>query len=160
MFGLALCLLLPVAAMGQRRAPKPQIPRICGDPTVKCKTDYKFEPYQLPFEVRDSLGPIQETEAFFAVVVKTLRTKENECERFITEAARLSLQKDFPRNKVFTDRCPEPGEIFYTGFDYKIRIMGIYGGKTPAEAQQILNRVKDKYPTAAIKKMRSGFNGT
>jgi hypothetical protein len=158
----ALCVVvLALPALAQRRQPKPQVPRVCGDPTVKCKTDAEFKPHQLPFAVKFTLGPIQETELFYAVVVSTLRVKENECEkRFITEAARLALQKEFPRHKVFTDRCPEPDELYYTGFDYKTRIMAIYAGKTRAEADKILAKVKDRYPAAAVKRMRAGFNGT
>ena len=158
-----LCLFLTTNAVAQRQAkgkPKPQIPRICGDPTVRCRTDVKFEPHQLPFEVKDSGGPIQETQAFYAVVLKTLVTKEAECERFFIESERKELQAKFPHNKVFSDRCPEPGEIYYTGFQYKTRIIAIYGGGTAAAANKILTQVKEQYPKAVVRRMRAGFNGT
>ncbi len=163
-FSLAcLCFFTAAGAAAQRRQPakpKPQIPRICGDPTVRCRTDYTFEPHQLPFVVKDSGGPIQETEAFYAVVLKTLVTKEAECERFFIESERKELQVKFPHNKVFSDRCPEPDEIYYTGFQYKTRIIAIYGGSTAAAANKILTQVKEQYPKAVVRRMRAGFNGT
>lgn len=149
-------------AHAQRRQPKPkpQVPKVCGDPTLQCVTDFNFQPYQLPLAVKDSGGPIQETAVFYAVVLKTQRTKEAECEKFIAEEERLAVQELFPRHKVFTDRCPEPGELYYTTFDYKTRILAIYAGRKAADATAILKQVKAKYPKAAIRPMRAGFNGT
>ena len=156
---ISLCLTTDSLAQKQRPA-KPQIPRVCGDPTARCRTDFKFEPHQLPFEVKDSGGPIQETQAFYAVVLKTLVTKQAECERFFIESERKELQVKFPHNKVFSDRCPEPGEIYYTGFQYRTRIIAIYGGSTAAVANKILAKVKEQYPKAVVRRMRAGFNGT
>jgi hypothetical protein len=85
-----------------------------------------------------------------------------ECERFISEEDRLEAQSLFPRNKVFTSRCTEPGDLYYTDTDPKQRFMAVYAGRTRAEAERTLERVKatGKYPGANLRRMRAGFNGT
>lgn len=160
LLGLVLLLLSGTAVNAQRRKAKPQIPKICGDPTVQCASDFNFQPHHLSFKVKDTNGPIQESEVFYAIVLRTIRTKQADCETFVPEKERLAVQELFPHNKVFTDRCPEPGELYYTGFDYKVRIIGIYAGRKAADATAILKAVKAKYPKAVIRPMRTGFNGT
>ena len=165
---LLCCLLLsilyssaPTIARGQKgKAKKPQILRVCGDPTVRCVTEAEFAPHQLPFAIKFKNGIIQEGEWFFAVALKSIRVPEDNCETFVPENERLEAQKLFPHNKVFTDRCYDPGELFYEGFKPDARALAVFGGRTRAEAGKILEQAKAKYPGAFIRRTRTGFNGT
>jgi hypothetical protein len=158
LFGFVL--LLSATVPGQRRTSKPQILRVCGDPTVRCITEAEFAPHQLPFAIKFKNGIIQEGEWFFAVVLKSIRVPEENCETFVSEKERLEAQKLFPHNKAFTDRCYDPGELFYEGFKPDARTLAVFGGRTRAEAEKILTQAKTKYPAAFIRRTRTGFNGT
>ena len=137
---------------------------VCGDPNVRCRTgDITFPPHNLPFVIPRN-AVIWETEQFYAVILKSFRVGDEfgECERFVSEDERLEAQRLFPRNKVFTSRCTEPGDLYYTNTDPKTRFMAVYAGRTRAEADRFLARVKEtgKYPGANLRRMRAGFNGT
>jgi hypothetical protein len=138
---------------------------ICGDPTAPCRNanNVEFPPHNLPFQI-PRRAVIWETEQFYAVVLKSMRVADEfgECERFISEQDRLEAQALFPRNKVFTSRCTEPGDLYYTNTDPRQRFMAVYAGRTRAEAERTLERVKAtaKYPGANLRRMRAGFNGT
>ena len=68
----------------------------------------------------------------------------------------------FPRNKVFASRCFEPGDLFYTGVAEDSQFVAVYAGRTRAEGQAMLARVKatGRYPGANLRRLRAGFNGT
>ena len=137
---------------------------VCGDPTASCRTgDVTFPPHNLPFQIPRN-AVIWETEQFYAVVLKSFRVEDEfgECERFVSEDEREEAQKLFPRNKVFTSRCTEPGDLYYTNTDPKQRFMAVYAGRTRAAADAMLEKVKatGKYPGANLRQMRAGFNGT
>ena len=160
MFGLVAC---GASASAQRRTkPRSAIP--CPDPTVACPTSVEFKPYQLPFSVPAD-AVIYETEMFYAVILKSVRDKTQDCTQttlFIPEADRLEAQKLFPRNKVFASRCYEAGNSYYEGIDPEVMFMAVYAGRTRAEAQATLARVKatGKLPDAYLKRTSTGFNGT
>ena len=157
MFGL-LCL----PSVEAQRGKKPKLAKICGDPTKTCKTSTQFEPNDLPFEVAEN-AVIWETEKFYAVILKSFKVNDEECEtKFVSEDERLATQELFPNNKVFTNRCPEPTFLFYDPIDYHVRFMGVYGGKTKVEAAKVLEKVKatGQFSGAYIKQLRAGFNGT
>lgn len=151
------------AAVGQSRAPRKQVKRasICGNPKVACKTSVTFEQYDLPFRVPESLV-IFDTELFYAIVLKSIPAKEEDCKVFVPEAERLPAQALFPDHKVFTSRCADVETLFYTNVNPKFRIMAVYGGTTLAEAKRVLEAVKatGKFPGANLRRMRTGFNGT
>jgi hypothetical protein len=139
---------------------------ICGNPKVTCKTSIPFEPNDLPFRVPER-SVIVDTELFYAIILKSLRTKEEDCDVFVPEAERLAAQALFPDHKVFTSRCADPGMpgsgmLFYTNMNQNSRIMAVYAGTTLAEAQRVLAAVKatGKFPGAFMRRMRTGFNGT
>jgi len=163
---LLLCLPLTGAGKAQRgqTRPKPQ-PRgaVCGDPTLACKTgDVKFEPHDLPFRI-SAQAVIWESEPFYAVILHSVRAAEDDCRKFVPEAERLAAQGLFPRHKVFADRaCGEPGETYYTGTRPGTRFMAVYAGRTRAEANALLARVKatGKFAGANLRRMSIGFNGT
>ncbi|HWW75899.1 MAG TPA: hypothetical protein VNZ44_10900 [Pyrinomonadaceae bacterium] len=162
-----LCLvLLASAACGAAAAQRGKnIPRrpavICPDPTVRCRTSVPFEPHQLPFRVPPN-AVIFETEKFYAVILKSGRDKTQDCTGFVPESERLEAQKLFPRQKVFASRCYEPDELYYEGVDPDVRFMAVYAGRTRAEADATLAKVKATglFPGAYLKRTSTGFNGT
>jgi hypothetical protein len=149
------------AAQGGRRPQR--LAAVCPDPTVRCPTSIEFQPHQLPFRVpRD--GAIWETQQFYAVILKSVRdeSRGGDCNIFVPEPERVEAQALFPRNKVFASRCFEPGDLFYTGVAEDTQFMAVYAGRTRAEGQAVLAKVKatGKYPGANLRRMRTGFNGT
>jgi hypothetical protein len=139
---------------------RPQKGRICGDPTAPCKTAGSFDPNDLQFVIPKN-AVIWESETFYAIVLKSVKADDN-CEKFIPENQRLDAQALFPKNKVFTSRCEAGGSLYYTGVDSKYYFMAVYGGKTEAEAARMLQTIKatGKFPSANIRRMSAGFNGT
>jgi hypothetical protein len=134
---------------------------ICGNPVVACKTSVTFQPHDLAFRVPGN-AVIFDTELFYAIILKSVSAPNDSCDVFVPESDRLQTQALFPDRKVFTSRCTEPGELFYTNVSDKHRIMAVYAGTTLAEAKRVLQAVKvaGKFPGANIRQMRTGFNGT
>ena len=139
---------------------------ICGNPTVACKTSVPFEPNDLPFRVPAN-SVIFDTELFYAIILKSVGTSEDDCTVFVPENERLQTQALFPEHKVFTSKCADPGGenpglLFYTNVNPKVKIMAVYGGTTLAEAKRVLEAVKatGNFPGANLRLMRTGFNGT
>jgi hypothetical protein len=134
--------------------------QICGDPAMSCGAANEFQPHDLSFRIPRN-AVIWESEMFYAIMLKSVSAKNN-CDVHVSEDERLEAQSLFPRNKVFADRCPEPGTVFYSGTNSDYRFMAVYAGKTRAEAARMLARVKatGKYPTANLRRMSAGFNGT
>jgi hypothetical protein len=162
-FVVGLLLLSGVAnesAARQRRG-KARPGVVCPDPTVTCRTSLGFEPYQMPFRVPANAF-IYESEKFYAVILKSVRDAADDCTVFIPEAERLAAQALFPRHKVFTSRCGEPGEVFYSDISGGQQFMGVYAGRTRAEAARMLARVRatGKFAGANLRRMYVGFNGT
>jgi hypothetical protein len=156
--------LLNTARAAQRggagRSRRPS--RICHDPTVACKTSTEFPAYDLPFELPPR-AVIWETQEFYVVVLKNVRARrEDDCETFVAEEERLAAQALFPRRKVFTSRCNEPVSTYYTNVAPAERVMAVYAGTTRAEANKVLVAVRatGKFPGAALRRIRAGFNGT
>lgn len=146
-------------ASGQRR--RATHASICGNPTVTCKTTPTFQAYDLPFRVPQN-AVIFDTELFYAIVLKSVGTSDQDCEVFVPESDRLEAQSMFPQKKVFTSRCPDVETLFYSNVSPQHRFMAVYAGATLAEAKRMLAQVKatGKFPGARIKRMRTGFNGT
>jgi hypothetical protein len=151
------------AAAGQSRAARQRARRasVCGNPTVACKTTVTFQSYDLPFRVPQD-AVIFDTELFYAIVLKSVGTSEQDCEVFVPESERLEAQSMFPHHKVFTSRCPDVETLFYSNVSPQHRFMAVYAGATLAEAKRVLAAVNatKKFPGARIRRMRTGFNGT
>ena len=160
LLGLSAVALSSGGAAAQRRS---RLGVVCGDPTVRCRTSVEFQPYQLPFRIPPQ-GAIWESEQFYAVILKSVRdpSKGGDCNVFGPEAERIEAQALFPRHKVFASRCFEPGDLFYLGVAENSQFMAVYAGRTRAEGQAMLEKVKaaGKYPGANLRRMRTGFNGT
>lgn len=134
---------------------------ICFNPMLACKTSATFQPNDLPFRVPKN-SVIFDTELFYAIILKSVPADEGDCNVFVPEAERLQAQALFPDHKVFTSRCADVENLFYTNVNPKFRIMAVYGGYTLAEAKRLLEAVKatGKFPGAYLRRMRTGFNGT
>ncbi|MDQ2855638.1 MAG: hypothetical protein M3R68_04860 [Acidobacteriota bacterium] len=134
---------------------------VCGNPLVACKTRDTFKPNDLPFRMPAN-SVIFDTELFYAIVLKSVSVSDDNCDVFIPETERLRTQALFPDHKVFTSRCADPENLFYTNVSDKHRIMAVYAGTKLAEAKRFLDTVKatGKFPGANIRPMRTGFNGT
>ncbi|MBC7929011.1 MAG: hypothetical protein H7Z38_00400 [Rubrivivax sp.] len=166
-FGIVLCLLLVLTASApatQRRRgkPRPKLAAVCGDPTARCRTEYTFEPYNLPFFL-SSNAVIYETEKFYAIILKSVRDDKLDGTIFVPETERIEAQQLFPHNKVFTSRDNGmPGDLYYSSVKGDQKFMAVYAGRTQAEAKKMLAKVKatGKFPGANLRRMHAGFNGT
>ena len=134
---------------------------ICGNQTAPCKTIATFQPYNLPFRLPEN-AVIYDTELFYAIILKSVNAKEDDCDVFVSEKERLATQALFPANKVFSSRCFEPGDLSYTNTNPNQRFMAVYAGMTRAEANRMLGAVRatGKFPGANIRRMRAEMNGT
>jgi hypothetical protein len=152
-----------VDAVGQSRTSRQRVSHasICGNPKLACKTVATFQPNDLPFRLPEN-SVIFDTELFYAVILKSVAARADDCETFVPEPERLAAQELFPERKVFSSRCADVENLFYTNTDPKFRIMAVYGGTTLAEANRVLAAAKaaGKFPGAYLRRMRTGFNGT
>lgn len=160
---LAVVLLIgfsTVDAFGQARN-RANAAAICGNPMVACKTSVTFQPNDLPFRVPAN-AVIYDTELFYAIILKSVPANVDDCNVFVSESDRLQAQTLFFDRKVFTDRCVDVENLFYSNVDSKHRMMAVYAGRTLAEAKRVLEAVKKtgQFPGANIRRMRTGFNGT
>ena len=144
----------------QKRRPVQHL-SVCGNPNLPCKTSATFEPNDLPFRVPKNTI-IYDTELFYAIVLKTVGSSDQDCDVFVPERERTETQRLFTDHKVFASRCPEPGNLSYSNTSSKHRFMAVYAGTTLAEANRMLAAVKatGKFTGANIRRMRTGFNGT
>lgn len=159
---LALVSVVPIFSdAAQRQRAKPRPAKICSNPNAMCRTTATFEAHDLPF-LLDANAVIYETELFYAIILKSIRVPEGNCETFIPEAERLKAQMLFPDNKVFSSRCADPGTLYYTNTAPDTQFMAVYAGATRAEAARMLSTVRatGQFPGANIRRMRAGFNGT
>jgi hypothetical protein len=162
-FSMAMLLLLSASVVAQSHAKvrRASAAAICGNPKLPCKTSVTFAPHDLPFRVPAN-AVIIDTEPFYVVILKSISSNNDSCDVFIPETERLAAQELFPDHKVFTSRCAEPGELFYTNVNENQRMMAVYAGVTLAEAKRVVTAVKatGKFPGANIRRIRTGFNGT
>jgi len=165
--GLAVGLLaagaLGNASAGQLHALRQRARKasICGNPMVACKTTATFKPNDLPFRLPAN-SVIFDTELFYAIVLKNVPADEGDCNVFVPEAERLETQALFPDRKVFTSRCADIENLFYTNVNQNQRMMAVYAGVTLAEAKRLLAAINatGKFSGANLRRIRTGFNGT
>ena len=148
-------------AQRQRRRPQ-QRAVICGDPNMQCRGVENFRPFDLPFRLPEH-AVIYETQPFYAVILQSVRMRDyDDCNSFVSEAERLKAQALFPNNKVFTSRCGEPGDVYYTNTSDKTQFMAVYAGATISEARRVLEMVRatNQYRRANIRRLQVGYMGT
>src|ERR1051325_3762924 len=138
--GMIVCGALAVAGAQKRRQPAKH-PVVCGNPNVTCPSAITFEPYDLPFRLPKS-AVIYDTELFYAVILRSVSSPTENCDNYIPEPDRIAAQVLFPKNKVFTSRCAEPGQVSYSNTSSKAQFMAVYAGLTLAEANRMLAMVK------------------
>jgi hypothetical protein len=158
-----------ISAAGQSHARRTKRASICGNPLVACKSSVDFQPYDLPFGVPRN-AVIWDTNPFYAIILKSEKVENDNCDRFISEDERLAAQALFPDHKVFTSRCVEPGNLFYEDVTKSKSVyltdghvfMAVYAGATLPEAKRFLEKVNasGKFPGANLRRLRTGFNGT
>lgn len=144
---------------GQRRA---KLGKVCGNPNLPCKVRENFQPFELPFDTGKNFV-IAESEYFYAIVLQSVKLKnEVGCENIFPEEGRLATQELFPNNKVFTLKCFETGQNYYTNVVQDVFFLAVYAGKTLAEANKFLKTIQStkKYPGIKVRKMQIGINGT
>ncbi len=157
---IGIAVMTSDASAQRRRQPAKHL-SICGNPNVSCPSTITFEPYALPFQMpRNTV--IYDTELFYAVILKSASTANDNCDNYIPEPERLAAQALFPNTKVFTSRCAEPGEVSYSNTNPNTNFMAVYAGSSIADANRILATVlaTRKFPGANIRRMRAMINGT
>lgn len=164
MLMVGLLLVVPDIASGQRRRGRSaaQPLRVCGNPNVACRTNNHYEPHDLPLLISNpDTVVIWDSEPFYAIILKSVNAR-SDCNVHVPERERLEAQQLFPNHKVFATRCAEPGTLFYTNTNPNYNFMAVFAGTTRAEANRMLERVRatGRYPTANLRLMRAGFNGT
>ena len=158
---IALLCNIPAFAQSHAKVRRASAAAICGNPKIACRTSVTFQPHDLPFRVPAN-AVILDTEPFYVVILKSVASRDDQCDVFVPEDERLNAQLLFPAHKVFTSRCAEPGELFYTNIKGDQRIMAVYAGRTMVDAKSMQAAVKltGKFPGANIRRIRTGFNGT
>lgn len=148
------------AASEQKRRPARRL-AVCGNPNLSCPSEVAFKPYDLPFRLPAN-AVIYDTELFYAVILKSVKAPNDECEIFVPETERQAAQALFPDHKVFASRCFESGEVGYSNISPNAHFMAVYAGMTLADANRMLTAVKatGKFSGAYIRRMRAGINGT
>src|SRR4051812_46646159 len=141
---------------------------VCGDPKAPCKSPHKeFAPYELSFKIptRIRANTDYTSQVFFAVLLKRIANMSDEdCDQreygSKPENERKRVQAQFPDRKVFASfQCPDMGAVSYmvNGKNDTSTFLAIYGGQTQAEAEDVLAKVKAKYPSASVKRMQVVF---
>lgn len=116
-----------------------------------------FKPHELSFQTpNDGIArPEYRSEPFYAIILKTVPA----CR--VTEQERLAVQALLPGRKVFATRfgCDDNPEenIHYTNVNPAFGFIAVYAGATPAQASQVLARVKamGRFPGANIRQMQA-----
>jgi len=161
----ALSLVLFACSINVSAQKKPLVRKgkVCGDPTVACKNADNFLPSDLPFDTGKAVV-FFESEKFYGIVLKSVKLSEwGDCEKpSFPESERLPIQELFPHNKVFTLNCVETGTNYYTGVAEKTAFIGVYAGRTIAEANKFLKTVQatGKFAGVKVRSMSIGINGT
>jgi hypothetical protein len=158
---LPLLSVLNPETFAQKRRPVVQHLSVCGNPNLPCKSAATFEPNDLPFRMPAN-AVIYDTELFYAVILRSVNSADDNCDVFVPENERLAAQALFPDHKVFSSRCEEPGRLSYSNTNPKARFMAVYAGTTLADANRMLTAVKatGKFPGANLRRMRAVMNGT
>jgi hypothetical protein len=159
-FAAAAVLGFSFTATAQKKA---KLGRVCGDPTTACKGRENFQAYDLPFDTGKNFV-IANSEWFYGIVLRSKKMKDwGDCEHPIfAEKERLEIQDMFKSNKVFALNCVESGTNYYTGVADHIAFIGVYAGRTLAEANKFLKTVQEtkKFSGIRVRRLQVGINGT
>jgi len=160
---LSITLLgMAILSLSANTAAQRRLGKICGDPHAPCGGREQFQPWELTFALPKN-AVIYESEYFYSIILKSAKLKDyNDCEKSFAEADRIGIQGLFPKNKVFAMKCSEPGSMYYTNVANDVAFLGVYAGKTRAQADAFMKTVKatGKFPGAAVRRMKAGIDGT
>jgi len=157
----ALAIFLIVTAV------RTQAYQVCGNPSERCRTSFKFEPYDLPFKLTGELKWFGEykSEGFYAVVLGSRKAIPDpdglagykQCSGHFAESERLGVQALFPANKVFasTFGC-DYFQVSYTNVNADYNFMAIYAGRNEADANLVLKKAKTtgRFAGANLRRMQ------
>lgn len=146
---------------------------ICPDPAKPCHhKDKHFDDWELSFKMPAKLqaNKTNSSASFYGIILKTY-SLEDDCDggEYIeaVEAERKELQREFPERKVFASyECPNMGAVGYDfpgKWDAKkemaliTNFLAIYAGKTKDEAEELLGKIRAKYPDAQLKQMTATY---
>jgi hypothetical protein len=157
---IIMCLAFAVNAAAQKKA---KVGRVCGDPTADCKGGDAFQAYDLAFDTGKNFV-IAESEWFYGIVLKSIKLPGfGDCEHpAFSNEERLAVQELFPRHKVFALNCYDPGTNYYNGVAQKTAFIGVFAGRTTADANAFLKTVQatKRFPGVRVRRMQAGINGT
>jgi len=155
--GVLLLATFALTSTAQKRPPKRMT--VCGNP--KTCASLTSQPYDLGFRMPRN-AVISDSELFYVVMLKSIPSPSDDCDKFVPETDRLAAQELFPNNKVFTSRCLLPGYYSYSNTNPNTQFMAVYAGRTQAEANRMLAAVKatGKFPGANVRRIRATMNGT
>lgn len=160
-FGIIICAPAFVVS-AQKRVNN--LPKICGNPSVKCRTgNMAFKHYELAFEVPARGAVISDSEPFYAIILKTVKLNSGvNCENAVSEDERVKIQKLFPNNKVFALKCADAGDVYYTNIANDVSFIAVFAGKSLSEAQNFLTTVQHtgRFGRVNLRKMQALINGT
>lgn len=146
---------------------------VCPDPAKPCHhKDKEFDEWELSFKMPAKLqaNKTNSSAPFSAIILKTYAI-EDDCDggEYIEagEAERKQLQLEYPDRKVFASyECPNMAAVSYDfpgKWDAKketaliSNFLAIYAGKTNEEAEELLGKMREKYPNAQLKQMTAMY---
>ena len=164
-FAAASISVLLITVGGGFAQKKAAFGRVCGDPAAPCKYASDFQPYDLAFNTGNEKSVIFESEKFYGIVLRSTKLNKSwgDCEDpQFPESERLPIQELFPNNKVFAQNCVDAGTNYYTGVTDQTAFIGVFAGRTLAEANKFLKQVQatGKFPGVRVRRMQVGINGT
>jgi hypothetical protein len=146
---------------------------VCPDPAKPCNhKDKHFDDWELSFKMpaRLQANKTNSSAPFYGIILKTYAL-EDDCDggEYIEaiEAERKRLQHEYPERKVFASyECPNMAAVNYDfpgRWDAKketiliSNFLAIYAGKTKEEADELLGKIRAKYPDAQLKQMTANY---
>ena len=162
------------ANVSPQPTPKPPAANaVCPDPARPCNHKEKeFDDWELSFKMPAKLKPNKtyNSAPFYALILRTYKLQDD-CDggEYIeaVEKERKELQRTEPGRKVFASyECPNMGAVSYDfpgAYDAKRErslidnFLAIYAGETKEEAEELMGRLKAKYPNAQLKQMKATF---
>ena len=143
--------------------------KVCANPNQPCKTQvYEFQPNELSFKLPKQLEwqSGYYSAEFYAVILRSIKAREDynpmddqPCVDIIDETERLSIQAQFPNNKVFSSRNGCGTMVFYTNTNEKYNFVAVYAGNNKTEANSVLEQAKKfGFNDASLRRMQVIFD--
>ena len=129
---------------------------VCPDPKSPCLDMGRFQENELSFRLKSKFAfdrGQDRSAPFYALILKSGEL----CK--MPETERVAIQAQFPTRKVFLHRyfCQDfTDKVTYTNVNRKAGFIGVYAGRTEAEAKQFLAEVKaaGRFADANLRRMQ------